>query len=59
MGWLIIALGLGADAALLAAGRLSGGQWSGIGPVERVMLLAGLGVAALGAPLLLWGGDVP
>ncbi len=59
LGWLVIALGLGADAAILVLGRLGGGQWSGIGPVERTMLLAGLGVAALGAPLLLWGGDAP
>ncbi|HOU14700.1 MAG TPA: hypothetical protein PKZ84_16465 [Anaerolineae bacterium] len=58
LGWLIILAGLGADVALLVGGRLGAGDWAGIGPVERALLLAGLGVALLGAPLLRLG-DAP
>lgn len=58
LGWLIILAGLGADAALLVGGRLGVGDWAGIGPVERALLLAGLGVALLGVPLLRLG-DAP
>ena len=55
LGILIIAAGLGADALLLIAGRLGAGAWTGIGPVEGAMLLAGLLFAALGIPLLRMG----
>ncbi|MBN2003298.1 MAG: glycosyltransferase family 39 protein [Anaerolineae bacterium] len=48
----MVALGLGGDAAVLVAGRLGGGAWSGIGPFERNLLLAGLVVALAGIPLL-------
>ncbi|HOT92292.1 MAG TPA: glycosyltransferase family 39 protein [Anaerolineae bacterium] len=58
LGVLIILAGLGADAVLLIGGRLGVGAWSGIGPVERVLLLAGLGFALLGVPLLRLG-NVP
>jgi len=58
LGWLIILAGLGADAVLLIGGRLGAGEWAGIGPLERALLLAGLGVALLGAPLL-HRGDAP
>lgn len=52
LGRLLIALGLGGDLALLILGRLGGGAWGGIGPLERAMLLAGIGVAVSGIPLL-------
>ncbi|MGC9520260.1 MAG: hypothetical protein ACP5HG_00060 [Anaerolineae bacterium] len=52
LGWLVIALGLGGDAALLLIGRLGGGAWAGVGPLERALLLAGVAVALLGVPLL-------
>jgi hypothetical protein len=55
LGWLIIFAGLGADVVLLIGGRLGAGDWAGVGPVERALLLAGLGVALLGAPLLRLG----
>ncbi len=55
LGWLLIALGLGGDAALLLIGRLGGGAWAGIGPLERALLLAGLAVGILGLPLLRLG----
>jgi len=55
LGWLFIALGLGGDAALLIVGRLGGGAWSGIGPVERNLLLAGLLAALAGVPFLRLG----
>ncbi|MGC9347944.1 MAG: hypothetical protein ACP5JG_07395 [Anaerolineae bacterium] len=52
VGWLLILLGLGGGVALLAAGRLGGGAWSGIGPLERALLAAAGGVALAGGPLL-------
>ncbi|MBN1247156.1 MAG: hypothetical protein JXC32_05825 [Anaerolineae bacterium] len=52
LGWLLILMGLGGDLALLTVGRLGGGAWAGIGPLERAMLIAGLGVATMGLPLL-------
>ncbi len=52
LGWLLIAVGLGGDFGVLVLGRLGAGAWSGIGPVERVLLLGGLGIALLGIPLL-------
>jgi len=52
LGWLLILLGLGGDLALLLIGRLGGGAWSGIGPIERALLIGGVGIAALGLPLL-------
>jgi len=55
LGWLIIALGIGGDMALLIAGRFGAGDWGGIGPVERNMLLAGLGLALAGVPFLRLG----
>ncbi len=58
LGWLIILAGLGADAVLLIGGRLGAGNWAGIGPVERTLLLLGVGVAVLGVPLLRLG-DAP
>jgi hypothetical protein len=57
LGLLIIALGIGADLALLLVGRLGAGRWSGVGPLERAMLLAGLGVALAGVPLLRGGAE--
>ncbi len=58
LGWLVVLAGLGADAVLLIGGRLGAGEWAGIGPLERALLLAGLGVALLGVPLLRLG-DMP
>jgi hypothetical protein len=58
LGWLLIALGLGGDLILLVVGRLGGGAWSGIGPLEQALLLGGVGVAILGVPLLR-AGDRP
>jgi len=58
LGWLIIALGVGGDMALFILGRLGAGDWGGIGPVERNMLLAGLGLALAGVPFLRLG-DMP
>ena len=52
VGRLLIALGLVGDVALLIIGRLGGGAWSGIGPLEAAMLAAGVGVALAGAALL-------
>jgi hypothetical protein len=57
LGWILIALGLGGDAALLTIGRLGGGAWSGIGPLEGAMLIAGLIVALAGVPLLRLGDE--
>jgi len=55
LGIAIITLGVGGDLALLVIGRLGGGNWVGIGPVERTMLLAGLAFALTGIPLLRLG----
>ncbi len=52
LGWLLIALGLGGALILLIAGRLGATNYTGIGPVERTLLLSGIGVALLGLPLL-------
>ncbi len=52
LGWLMVAVGFGGDLGMLVLGRLGAGAWSGIGPVERVLLLGGLGIALLGIPLL-------
>ena len=52
LGWLLILLGLAGDLALLLIGRLGGGAWSGIGPVERALLIGGVSIAVLGLPLL-------
>ncbi len=52
LGWLLIALGLGGDLALLIIGRLGGGAWSGIGPLEAAMLAGGVGIALVGVGLL-------
>ncbi len=52
LGWLFIALGLGGDLVLFVVGRLGGGAWGGIGPLERALLAGGIGVALLGIPLL-------
>ena len=52
LGWLLILLGLGGDLALLLIGRLGGGAWSGIGPIERALLIGGVSIAVLGLPLL-------
>jgi hypothetical protein len=52
LGWLLIALGLGGGLALLIVGRLGGGAWSGIGPLERALLATAAGVALAGLPLL-------
>lgn len=57
LGWILIALGIGGDIALLIIGRLGGGAWSGIGPLESAMLLAGLIVALAGLPLLHLGDE--
>ena len=51
-GRLLIVLGLGGDLALLIIGRLGGGAWSGIGPLEAAMLAGGVGVALVGVGLL-------
>ncbi len=58
LGLFIILAGLGADVVLLIGGRLGAGAWAGIGPVERGLLLTGLGCALLGVPLLRLG-DAP
>ncbi|MGC9467561.1 MAG: hypothetical protein ACP5HS_03140 [Anaerolineae bacterium] len=55
LGWLLIALGVGAVAALLLVGRLGLGAWSGIGPLELALLLVGVVIAAAGIPLLRLG----
>ncbi|MBN1873742.1 MAG: hypothetical protein JXA33_05895 [Anaerolineae bacterium] len=55
LGIFIIVVGLGGDLLLLVIGRLGVGAWGGIGPVERMLLLAGLGVALMGLPMLRQG----
>lgn len=52
LGLLFIIAGLGADALLLIVGRLGGGAWSGIGPVEGALLAGGVLLALCGVPLL-------
>ena len=58
LGWLMIAAGIGGDLVLLLLGRLGAGAWSGIGPVERILLFGGIALGLLGLPLLLLG-DAP
>lgn len=52
LGLLMVMIGLGGDLGVLVLGRLGAGAWNGIGPVECVLLLGGLGIALLGIPLL-------
>jgi hypothetical protein len=52
LGWLLIALGLGGDLFLLIVGHLGVGAHAGIGPVKQVLLIGGVGLVALGLPLL-------
>jgi hypothetical protein len=52
LGLFAIALGMGGDIALLIIGRLGGGAWTGIGPLESAMLIGGLLLSLLGIPLL-------
>ncbi len=58
LGLFLIIVGLGADVLLLIAGRLGGGAWSGIGPVEGALLAGGVALALCGVPLLRLG-DAP
>ncbi|NLE45616.1 MAG: hypothetical protein GX620_12920 [Chloroflexi bacterium] len=55
LGWLLIGAGIAGDVSILLIGRLGGGAWQGIGPLEGALLLGGLIVAALGIPLLRLG----
>ncbi len=55
LGLFLIIVGLGADVLLLIAGRLGGGAWSGIGPVEGALLAGGVALALCGVPLLRLG----
>jgi hypothetical protein len=52
LGLFAIALGIGSDIVLLIIGRLGGGAWTGIGPLESAMLIGGLLLSLLGLPLL-------
>ncbi len=52
LGLFTIALGIGGDVALLIIGRFGGGAWTGIGPLESAMLIAGLLLSLFGLPLL-------
>jgi len=58
LGLFLIIAGLGADALLLIAGRLGAGAWSGIGPLEGMLLAGGVALALCGVPLLRLG-DAP
>lgn len=50
--------GFGGMLAVFVAGRLGMSQWTGIGPVERAVLLSGLAFGLAGIPMLRQG-DVP
>jgi hypothetical protein len=52
LGLFAIALGIGGDIALLIIGRLGGGAWTGVGPLESAMLIGGVALALLGLPLI-------
>jgi hypothetical protein len=58
LGFFTIALGLGGDILLLIIGRLGGGAWTGVGPLESAMLIAGVLLSLLGLPLI-WQGNKP
>lgn len=58
LGLFTIALGIGGDVALLIIGRLGGGAWTGVGPLESAMLIGGLVLSLLGLPLL-WQAERP
>jgi hypothetical protein len=51
-GVIILTTGIIASITVLVLGRLGAGSWSGIGPVESVLLLTGLFFSFLGIPLL-------
>lgn len=55
LGISITAIGLIAGLGLLVAGRVGVGNWGGIGPLERNLLLACLAIAMSGLPLLRLG----
>lgn len=52
LGLLLIAIGIAGNALVFTLGRLGATGWTGIGPVERAVLLGGFLVALLGVPLL-------
>lgn len=58
LGLFLILAGLGGSMAIFIAGRLGMSAWTGIGPVEATLLVAGLLVALSGIPLLRMG-DAP
>jgi hypothetical protein len=49
----MIAAGIGGDLVVLLLGRLGAGAWSGIGPIEQILLIGGITIGLLGLPLLL------
>jgi hypothetical protein len=55
LGITLLILGLAAVVIVLAVDWIGAGEFSGMGPVQRLALMAGLGVTILGLSLIPFG----